>query len=73
MYYLSKRWFILMIAALVGSVGISGYQCGYTLGNQRSYEAYENVRAYAILLEEQNSYLNKKLKGLKKCQVSNEN
>jgi len=73
MYYLSKRWFILLVISTIGTAAISGYLCGHEIGVQRHYQSYQNLEGYAILLENENNRLNQVLKGQKKCQNLKEN
>jgi hypothetical protein len=63
MYYLSKKWFALLICGTIGTVGIAGYICGYEVANQRAHEINKILTEYASLLERENSRLNHEIKG----------
>ena len=63
---------MLLVTAILGTIAIVGYHCGHEVGFQRHLESYNNIRAYAILLEKQNNHLNKRLKRKTKCLSSQE-
>lgn len=69
MYYLSKKWFTLLIISTIGTAAVSAYLCGHEIGSQRHYESYHNLKSYAILLEDENSRLNKTLKENRECRL----
>ena len=66
MHYIGSKWILLLHALLVMSIAVSAFIAGHEIGYSRFQDVQKVTFDYAVLLEKENSRINKKLKGCKK-------
>ena len=62
MYYIGSKWILLLHVLLVLSIAISSLIVGHEIGYERYQDKHAAVTEYAIMLEKENAYLNKKIR-----------
>lgn len=65
MHYIGSKWILILHILLVMSVAISSFMAGHEVGFERSNHIQEITYDYAVMLEKENSRLNKRLKAYK--------